>query len=83
MDSERDIRTQCYKEKQMNNFFNGLGIFVFSIGAIVGGTLFNGFVLKVIWNWFAAPYFGLYPMTVTIAISKFIREGVMKCSQKL
>lgn len=52
----------------MDDFFEGLGVLVFAIVSIVGGTILNGYVFKVIWNWFVTPYLGLFPITIPIAL---------------
>jgi hypothetical protein len=46
-----------------------LGIFALVVLYIVGSTIFNGWVLAKLWNWFMVPIFGFKPLTIITAIA--------------
>ena len=55
-------------KKQMKTFFMLLGALLLIPTLIVIGTLINGCVLSVIWDWFMVPIFGLTALSIPEAI---------------
>lgn len=54
-----------------------LGIAVAASGAIVVGSIMNGWVLSVMWGWFVVPLFELPPLTIPYAIGISMVVGML------
>lgn len=53
----------------------GLIVVLFGIGAI--GVVWSGFVLSILWGWFAVPIFGLPPIGLAGAIGVATVVGLL------